>query len=51
MHNRNGKVSYGLGLLWGAIGGVVGAYFSSPFYLVRQLCECCRGGYINKLLI
>eukprot|EP00099_Drosophila_melanogaster_P019610 NP_610933.1 uncharacterized protein Dmel_CG8323 [Drosophila melanogaster] len=35
MHNRKGEVSYGMGLLWGAIGGVVGCYFSSPFFLIK----------------
>ncbi|XP_033153160.1 solute carrier family 25 member 35 [Drosophila mauritiana] len=35
MHNRRGEVSYGMGLLWGAIGGVVGSYCSSPFFLIK----------------
>ncbi|EDX07043.1 solute carrier family 25 member 35 [Drosophila simulans] len=35
MHNRKGEVSYGMGLLWGAIGGVVGSYCSSPFFLIK----------------
>ncbi|XP_043642699.1 solute carrier family 25 member 35 [Drosophila teissieri] len=35
MHNRSGEVSYGLGLMWGAIGGVVGSYCSSPFFLIK----------------
>ncbi|KAH8402234.1 hypothetical protein KR009_010627 [Drosophila setifemur] len=35
MHNQQGEVSYGLGLLWGAIGGVVGSYCSSPFFLIK----------------
>ncbi|KAH8254268.1 hypothetical protein KR032_009207 [Drosophila birchii] len=35
MHNQQGEVSYGLGLMWGAIGGVVGSYCSSPFFLIK----------------
>ncbi|EDW35862.1 GL16985 [Drosophila persimilis] len=35
MHKKNGEVSFGLGLMWGAIGGVVGSYCSSPFFLVK----------------
>ncbi|XP_030383068.1 solute carrier family 25 member 35-like [Scaptodrosophila lebanonensis] len=35
MHNKNGEISYGLGLMWGAIGGVVGSYCSSPFFLIK----------------
>lgn len=36
MHKKNGEVSFGLGLMWGAIGGVVGSYFSSPFFMVSN---------------
>ncbi|EDV36309.1 uncharacterized protein Dana_GF12029 [Drosophila ananassae] len=35
IHTKTGEVSYSLGLLWGAIGGVVGSYFSSPFFLIK----------------
>ncbi|EDW77226.1 uncharacterized protein Dwil_GK22254 [Drosophila willistoni] len=35
MHNKQGEISYGLGLMWGAIGGVVGSYCSSPFFLIK----------------
>lgn len=36
MHKENGEISFGLGLMWGAIGGVVGSYFSSPFFMVSK---------------
>lgn len=36
MHKNNGEISFGLGLMWGAIGGVVGSYFSSPFFMVSS---------------
>lgn len=42
IHTKTGEVSYGLGLLWGAIGGVIGSYFSSPFFLVRNPAPLCR---------
>ncbi|KAM8712317.1 hypothetical protein ACLKA7_012783 [Drosophila subpalustris] len=35
MHKKNGEISFGLGLMWGAIGGVVGSYFSSPFFMIK----------------
>ncbi|XP_036322416.1 solute carrier family 25 member 35-like [Rhagoletis pomonella] len=31
--DKNGDESFGLGLFWGAGGGAVGAYFSSPFFM------------------
>jgi len=37
MHKKNGDISFGLGLMWGAIGGVVGSYFSSPFFMVSAI--------------
>ncbi|XP_061390988.1 solute carrier family 25 member 35-like [Musca vetustissima] len=35
MHKKNGEVSFGLGLCWGAAGGAIGSYFSSPFFMVK----------------
>lgn len=35
MHRKNGEISFGLGLVWGATGGAIGCYFSSPFFMVR----------------
>ncbi|XP_017866701.1 PREDICTED: solute carrier family 25 member 35-like [Drosophila arizonae] len=35
MHKKNGEVSFSLGLMWGAIGGIVGSYFSSPFFMIK----------------
>ncbi|XP_067630694.1 solute carrier family 25 member 35-like [Eurosta solidaginis] len=35
MHNKNGDISFPLGLFWGAFGGCVGTYFSSPFFLIK----------------
>ncbi|CAD6997957.1 unnamed protein product [Ceratitis capitata] len=32
---KNGGESVGLSLFWGAAGGAVGAYFSSPFFLIK----------------
>lgn len=34
MHKKNGDISFGLGMLWGAAGGAIGSYFSSPFFMV-----------------
>lgn len=36
MHTKNGDISFGLGLLWGAAGGALGSYLSSPFFMVRR---------------
>ncbi|XP_017479307.1 PREDICTED: solute carrier family 25 member 35-like [Rhagoletis zephyria] len=33
--DKNGDESFGLGLFWGAGGGAVGAYFSSPFFMIK----------------
>uniref|UniRef100_A0A1B0G726 Uncharacterized protein n=1 Tax=Glossina morsitans morsitans TaxID=37546 RepID=A0A1B0G726_GLOMM len=33
MHTKNGDISFGLGLLWGAAGGALGSYLSSPFFM------------------
>ncbi|EDW61901.1 solute carrier family 25 member 35 [Drosophila virilis] len=35
MHDKKGEVSFGLGLVWGAVGGIVGSYFSSPFFMIK----------------
>ncbi|XP_037944616.1 solute carrier family 25 member 35-like [Teleopsis dalmanni] len=35
MHKANGDVSFGRGLFWGAAGGVIGSYFSSPFFMIK----------------
>uniref|UniRef100_A0A1B0AG92 Solute carrier family 25 member 35 n=1 Tax=Glossina pallidipes TaxID=7398 RepID=A0A1B0AG92_GLOPL len=35
MHTKNGDISFGLGLLWGAAGGALGSYLSSPFFMVK----------------
>ncbi|CAD7014919.1 unnamed protein product [Ceratitis capitata] len=35
MHKQNGDVSFPLGLLWGAFGGCVGTYLSSPFFMIK----------------
>ncbi|EDW77225.1 uncharacterized protein Dwil_GK22044 [Drosophila willistoni] len=35
VHDKNGNISYGRGLVWGAIGGVVGSYCSSPFFMIK----------------
>lgn len=36
MHKKNGDISFGLGMLWGAAGGAIGSYFSSPFFMVSE---------------
>uniref|UniRef100_A0A034W8Q0 Solute carrier family 25 member 35 n=1 Tax=Bactrocera dorsalis TaxID=27457 RepID=A0A034W8Q0_BACDO len=33
--NKNGEESFGLNLFWGAAGGAMGAYFSSPFFMIK----------------
>ncbi|CAD7093735.1 unnamed protein product [Hermetia illucens] len=33
--DRQGKASFSKGLFWGAAGGIVGCYTSSPFFLVK----------------
>ncbi|XP_073844390.1 solute carrier family 25 member 35-like [Musca autumnalis] len=35
MHKKNGEISFGLGMIWGATGGAIGSYFSSPFFMVK----------------
>ncbi|KAH8269592.1 hypothetical protein KR018_009994 [Drosophila ironensis] len=35
VHNKEGEISFGLGLFWGAIGGVVGSFCSSPFFMIK----------------
>ncbi|XP_036218462.1 solute carrier family 25 member 35 isoform X1 [Bactrocera oleae] len=34
-HTKDGGESFGLGLFWGAAGGAVGAYFASPFLMIK----------------
>lgn len=34
MHKKNGDVSFVKGLFWGAAGGAIGSYCSSPFFMV-----------------
>lgn len=38
MHKKNGEVSFAKGLFWGAAGGAIGSYFSSPFFMVSEDC-------------
>ncbi|KAH8269421.1 hypothetical protein KR018_002952 [Drosophila ironensis] len=35
VHNNKGEISFTRGLFWGAAGGVVGAYCSSPFFMIK----------------
>ncbi|KAL5289264.1 SLC25A34 family protein [Megaselia abdita] len=35
MHTKNGDISLPKSLFWGAGGGMIGAYLSSPFYMVK----------------
>lgn len=35
MQTKNGDISLAKGLFWGAGGGMIGAYLSSPFYMVK----------------
>ncbi|XP_068155233.1 solute carrier family 25 member 35-like [Drosophila tropicalis] len=35
MHTKDGDVSYGLGLFWGALGGVTGSFAGNPFFLIK----------------
>ncbi|XP_046812102.1 solute carrier family 25 member 35-like [Lucilia cuprina] len=34
MHTKSGDVSFVKGIFWGAAGGAIGSYFSSPFFMV-----------------
>ncbi|BFG03730.1 solute carrier family 25 member 35 [Drosophila madeirensis] len=35
VHNKNGEISFARGMFWGALGGVVGSYCGSPFFLIK----------------
>ncbi|XP_053965107.1 solute carrier family 25 member 35-like [Anastrepha ludens] len=53
MHKKNGDVSFSLGLFWGALGGCVGTYFSSPFFLIKtqlqsQAAKAIAVGYQHE---
>ncbi|XP_013119402.1 solute carrier family 25 member 35 [Stomoxys calcitrans] len=53
MHKKNGEVSFGLGLVWGATGGAIGSYFSSPFFMIKtqlqsQAAKQIAVGYQHK---
>jgi len=42
VHNKKGEISFARGMFWGALGGVVGSYCASPFFLVSD--------YVNHTL-
>ncbi|XP_017479726.1 PREDICTED: solute carrier family 25 member 35-like [Rhagoletis zephyria] len=53
MHSKNGDISVSLGLFWGALGGCVGTYFSSPFFLIKtqlqsQAAKAIAVGYQHE---
>ncbi|XP_017069013.1 solute carrier family 25 member 35 [Drosophila eugracilis] len=35
VHNKTGDISFAKGMFWGALGGVVGSYCASPFFLIK----------------
>ncbi|XP_017020009.1 solute carrier family 25 member 35 [Drosophila kikkawai] len=35
VHNSRGEISFARGMFWGALGGVVGSYCASPFFLIK----------------
>ncbi|XP_037824945.1 solute carrier family 25 member 35-like [Lucilia sericata] len=35
MHTKSGDVSFVKGIFWGAAGGAIGSYFSSPFFMIK----------------
>ncbi|EDX07044.1 GD11024 [Drosophila simulans] len=35
VHNNKGEISFAKGMFWGALGGVVGSYCASPFFLIK----------------
>ncbi|EDW90980.1 solute carrier family 25 member 35 [Drosophila yakuba] len=35
VHNSKGEISFAKGMFWGALGGVVGSYCASPFFLIK----------------
>ncbi|EDW35861.1 GL16987 [Drosophila persimilis] len=35
VHNKKGEISFLRGMFWGALGGVVGSYCASPFFLIK----------------
>ncbi|XP_016973716.1 solute carrier family 25 member 35 [Drosophila rhopaloa] len=35
VHNNRGEISFAKGMFWGALGGVVGSYCASPFFLIK----------------
>lgn len=53
MHTKNGDISMAKALFWGGSGGVVGAYLSSPFYMVKtqlqsKAAQSIAVGYQHK---
>lgn len=41
MHTKSGDVSFLKGIFWGAAGGAIGSYFSSPFFMVSKCYFIC----------
>ncbi|XP_020802422.1 solute carrier family 25 member 35 [Drosophila serrata] len=35
VHNSRGEISFARGMFWGALGGIVGSYCASPFFLIK----------------
>ncbi|XP_052842447.1 solute carrier family 25 member 35-like isoform X2 [Drosophila gunungcola] len=42
VHNNKGEISFARGMFWGALGGVVGSYCASPFFLTQLQAQAAK---------